>query len=72
MSRTTWRTYDVIIPMGTGSPVGPMFALFGLVVAAAVVAMVLVCLAFPSPDYPSVDVTPSAVATTVAPVGGVR
>ncbi|MFE3322839.1 hypothetical protein [Nocardia sp. NPDC059195] len=73
MSRPTFRTYDVIIPMGTGSPVGPMFALFGLFVAAALFVMALVCFAFPSTDYPSVDVTPGAVPTSaVAPTGGAR
>ncbi|MFI1241452.1 hypothetical protein [Nocardia salmonicida] len=73
MSRTTYRTYDVLIPMGTGSPVWAMFALFGLVVVAALFVMALVCLAFPTADYPSVDVTPGAVpTTTVAPFGGVR
>ncbi|MFI7531497.1 hypothetical protein [Nocardia salmonicida] len=73
MSRPTYRTYDVIIPIGTGSPVWAMFALFGAFVAGAVVVLVLVCLAFPSTDYPSVDVTPGAVpTTTVAPIGGAR
>ena len=73
MSRPTYRTYDVFIPMGTDSPVWAMFGLFGMVVVAALIVMVGVCLAFPSADYPSVDVTPSAVPTTpVAPFGGVR
>ncbi|MEV0773837.1 hypothetical protein [Nocardia salmonicida] len=72
MSRPTYRTYDVLIPVGTGSPVWPMFGLFGLFVAVAAAVMVLVCLAFPTPDYPSVEVTPGAVPTTSALIGGAR
>lgn len=72
MSRPTYRTYDVIIPIGTGSPVAPMFVLFGLVVAVASLVMVGVCLAFPTPDYPSVEVTPGVVPATSAVVGGAR
>ncbi len=72
MSRPTYRTYDVIVPVGTGSPVWAMFALFGIAVVAALFVLALVVLAFPSTDYPSVEVTPSAVPTAPATFGGVR
>ncbi|MGW4635578.1 hypothetical protein [Nocardia sp. NPDC004415] len=72
MSRRIYRTYDVYVPVGTGSPVWAMFALFGLFVAVAVVVMVLVVLAFPGTDYPSVEVTPGQPAPVTAVQGGAR
>lgn len=72
MSRPTYRTYDVYVPVGNGSPVWAMFALFGLFVGVALAVMVLVVVAFPGTDYPSVDVTPSAVPTAPATFGGAR
>ena len=74
MRRPIYRTYDVYVPVGTGSPVWAMFALFGLAVVAAVVVLVLVVLAFPSTEYPSVEVTPGqrVLATVTATPGGAR
>lgn len=45
---------------------------FGLAVLIAVVVAIRVCLAYPSPDYPSVDITPSTVPTAPASFGGAR
>ncbi|MFF0546862.1 hypothetical protein ACFYTF_28900 [Nocardia thailandica] len=70
MSRQQERVVDVVIPVGPGSIFPGMVAVFALVIGAGIAVMVLVTLLFPTPDYPSVEVTRGA--TTTSQVGGAR
>ena len=73
MSRQQERVVDVVIPINTSGSIFPgMVAVFALVIGAGIAVAVVVTLAFPTPDYPSVDVTRGGTASTTSQVGGVR
>lgn len=62
---------DIYIPVGPGSgvnTVAAMFTVLGLVVGFALLVMVAVVVAFPGTDYTSVEYTPVPVTSTA--VGG--
>ncbi|WP_280301136.1 hypothetical protein [Nocardia neocaledoniensis] len=66
MMRT--RYVDIYVPIGpgagSGNPVAAMAALFGAVIALALLVMVAVVLAFPSHRYPTEPVQVSTVPVT--------